>query len=67
MRAYHVVLVVAVILVGVAVKLIFFATPIAEANSQSIKPVSLDVSQVHPNIKGLPTQQFNDRSLVFRR
>jgi hypothetical protein len=37
MRAYHFIAVVAVILVGIGVKLPFFAPPIAEADSRSIE------------------------------
>ena len=65
MRAHHVIAVVAVILVGVAVKLIFLTAPNAEADSLSIKSVGVDVSRLHQNIKSLPVQKFHDMSLVF--
>ena len=65
MRAHHVIAVVAVILVGVGVKLIFFTAPTAEADSLSIKSVGVDVSQLHQNVKNLPVQKFHDMSLVF--
>jgi hypothetical protein len=65
MRAYHVIAVVAVILVGVGVTLIFFTAQTAEANSLSIKRVGVDVSQLHQNVKNLPVQKFHDMSLVF--
>ena len=51
MRAYHVIAVVAVILVGVGVKLIFFTAPPAEADSLPIKSVGVDVSQLHQNVR----------------
>jgi cytoskeletal protein RodZ len=65
MRAHHVIAVVAVILVGVGLKLIFFAAPTAEADSLSTKSVSADVSQLHQNVRKLPVQKFHDMSLVF--
>ena len=65
MRAHHVIAVVAVILVGVGVKLIFFTAPTAEADPLSIKSVGVDVSQLHQNAKNLPVQKLHDMSLVF--
>lgn len=64
-RAHHVAAVVAVILVGVGLKLIFFAAPTAEADSRPIKSARVDISQIHQNIKSLPVQKFHDMSLVF--
>jgi hypothetical protein len=65
MRTHHVIAVVAAILVGVGVKLIFFTAPTAEADPLSIKSVGVDVSQLHQNAKNLPVQTFHDMSLVF--
>jgi hypothetical protein len=65
MRAHHVIAVVAAILVGVGVKLIFFAAPIAEADTLAIKSVGVDVSQLHRNVGDVPVQTFHDMSLVF--
>ncbi len=65
MRAHHVIAVVAVILVGVGVKLIFFTAPTAEADPLSITSVGVDVSQLHQNAENLPVQEFHDMSLVF--
>jgi hypothetical protein len=66
MRAQHVVAVVTVVLVGVGVKLIFFAAnPTAQASSPSVEGVRVDVSQMHQNIKNLPVQSFHDMSFVF--
>jgi hypothetical protein len=65
MRAHHVIAVVAAILVGVGVKLIFFTVPTAEADSLSNKSVRVDISQLHQNAKNLPAQKFHDMSLVF--
>jgi hypothetical protein len=65
MRAHHVIAVIAIILVGVGGKLIFFSTPTAEADTLSIRSVSVDVSQLHQNTRNLPVQTFRDMSLVF--
>jgi hypothetical protein len=65
MRSYHVIAVVAVILVGVGVKLIFFAAPTAEADSLANKNKGVDVSQMHRNVKNLPVQEFHDMSVIF--
>jgi hypothetical protein len=65
MRAHHVIAIVAVILVGVGVKLTFFAAPTAEAESLFVKSVSLDISQMHQNTKNLPVQKLHDMSFVF--
>jgi hypothetical protein len=65
MRARHVIAVIAVILVGVGVKLIFFTAATAEADPLSIKSVGVDVSQLHQNVKTVPVQKFHDMSLVF--
>jgi hypothetical protein len=68
MRAYHViaaVAVIAVILVGIGVKLPFFATPIAEADSRFSNGIGADVSQMHQNSKNVPVQEFHDMTFVF--
>jgi hypothetical protein len=65
MRAHHVIAVVAVILVGFGVKLIFFTPQTAEADSRSIKSMAVDVSQLHQNVRNLPVQKFHDMSVVF--
>jgi hypothetical protein len=65
MRAYHVIAVVAVILVGIGVNLPFFTAPIAEADSRSIVSPSADISPMHHSIKNIQVQKFHDMSLVF--
>ena len=65
MRAHHVIAVVAAILVGAGVKLIFFTAPTAEADTLSIESVGVDVSQLHRNVTNLPVQTFYDMSFVF--
>ncbi len=64
MRAHHVIAVVAVVLVGLGVKLIFFTPQTAEAVSLSIKSVGVNVSQLHQSVKNLPVETFHDMSLV---
>jgi hypothetical protein len=63
MRAHHVIAVVAVILVGIAVKLI--TAPTAGADSLSIESGGLDVFQLHQDARNLPTQKFHNMALVF--
>ncbi len=65
MRAHHVIAVVAAILIGVGVKLMFFTAPTAEADALSVKSVGVDVAQLHQNTKNLSVQKLHDMSLVF--
>jgi hypothetical protein len=60
MRARHATAVVALVLVGFAVKLFFFAAPPAEAETRQ----SLDISRMHIG-KDLPVQKLHDMSFVF--
>jgi len=65
MRAHLVIAALAVILLGVGVKLMFSAAPTADADSLSIENPGVDVSQLHRNAKNLPVQKLHDMSLVF--
>jgi hypothetical protein len=65
MRAYHFMAFVAVILIGIGVKLPFFAAPSAEADSRSIESLSVDIPRMHHSGKNIPVQKFHDMSLVF--
>ena len=60
MRARHAISVVAVLVVGFAVKLFFFPAPPAEAEMRQ----SLDTSRMHIG-KELPAQKLHDMSFVF--
>ena len=60
MRRHYAVALVAVILVGFAVKLFFFPAPRAEAESRN----SLNISRMHIG-KDLPVQKLHDMSFVF--
>jgi hypothetical protein len=63
MRAYHILAVVAVILVGAGMK-IFFSAPTADANPTVGKNVGLNISQLHEG-KNPPLEKFHDLSVVF--
>jgi hypothetical protein len=65
MRARHVMAVVTVILVGFGLKLTFFSGPIAVADVGSVKSVSVDISEMHQNIKNLPVEKLHDMTFVF--
>ena len=65
MRAHHAITIVAAILVGFVLKLIFFSAPIAAADAGSVKSVSMDISEMHQNIKNIPVEKFHDMTFVF--
>jgi hypothetical protein len=68
MRAHHAIAVVAVILIGFGVKLFFFSTPAAEADTHAIPSASMNVLQMHidhPNRNNLPVQKMHDMTFVF--
>ena len=65
MRTHQAIAVVAVIMLGVGVKLIFFMAPTAEAVSLSITSAGVDASQLHREVSDIPVQKFDDMSLVF--
>jgi hypothetical protein len=65
MRAHHAIAIVTVILVGFGLKLTFFSGPIAAADVGSTKSVSIDVSEMHRNIKNLPVEKIHDMTFVF--
>jgi hypothetical protein len=65
MRAHHAITIVAAILVGFVLKLIFFSAPIAVADVGSVKSVSMDISEMHQNIKNIPVEKFHDMTFVF--
>jgi hypothetical protein len=61
----NVALLVAVLLGGMGVKLIFFNAPPAEADPLANKSVGVDVTQLHQKLKNAPMQKFHDMTLVF--
>ncbi|MEH2522949.1 MULTISPECIES: hypothetical protein [unclassified Bradyrhizobium] len=64
MRAHPVVAVATLILVGVGVKLTFFSAPMAAADVRSTKSASIDVAEIHREIKDLPVENFHDMTFV---
>ena len=59
MNAHHAVAIVAVILVGFGLKLIFFSAPIAEAEvTASIRSVRIEISELHQNSGTLPLEKL---------
>ena len=65
MRAHHAIGIVAVILVGFGLKVLFFSAPIAEADLRSVRSVGMDISQMHQKNKNLPEQKIHDMTFVF--
>jgi ABC-type polysaccharide transport system permease subunit len=65
MRAHHAIAIVAAILVGFGLKLIFFSAPIAEADVGSFKSASMDISEMHQHIKNLQVEKLHDMTFVF--
>jgi hypothetical protein len=65
MRAHHAITIVAAVLVGFGLKLIFFSAPIAVADVGSFKDMSMDISEMHRNIKNLPVEKLHDMTFVF--
>jgi hypothetical protein len=64
MRANTTLAVVAAILIGFGVKLIFFSAPIASASLQVVPGTSMDVLHMHEN-KSLSVQKSHDMTFVF--
>ena len=65
MRAHHAIGIVAVILVGFGLKVLFFSAPLAEADLRSVRSVGMDIYQMHQNKKNLAEQKIHDMTFVF--
>jgi hypothetical protein len=68
MRAHHAIAVVAIILIGLGVKLFFFPAPAAEADTSDVLRPNMNVIQMHknhPNMKNVPVQKMHDMTFVF--
>ena len=68
MRAHHALAVVAVMLIGFGMKLLFFSAPAAEADTQAVSHDSINVIQMHidhPNKNNMPTQKMHDMTFIF--
>jgi len=60
MRARNVTAIVALVLVGFAIKMFFLPAPLAEAEVRN----SLDISRMHAG-KNIPVQKLHDMSFVY--
>jgi hypothetical protein len=61
MRSHHVIAIAAVLVVGFAIKAVFFPSHPAEAEPQRLTSPSIDVLQMHvdyANMKNLPEQSI---------
>jgi hypothetical protein len=65
MRALRIIAAIAIVALGVGVKLIFISARIIEAEARSLGSASMDVSQMHKDIRSVPMQKFQDMSVVF--
>jgi hypothetical protein len=65
MRAHHAIAIVAAILVGFGLTLIFSSAPIAVADASVVKSVSMDISEMQQSVKSLPVEHFQDMTFVF--
>jgi len=65
MRPHHAIAVVAIILIGLGLKLPFFSGPPADADARAVESLHIDVSQLQQNIKILPEQKRHDMTFVF--
>ena len=63
MRKHHIAAIVATLLLGSALKVLFLA-PTAEANISALQGAGIDVSRMHEN-RTLPVQAMHDMSFVY--
>ena len=64
MRSHYGLTIVALVLIGLGVKLFFFPAPSAEANTKIGRNVGIDVSEMHKNLN-LSEQKLHDMTFVF--
>jgi hypothetical protein len=65
MRTHHAIAFVAIILIGLGLKLTLFSAPPADADTRAVESLHIDVSQLQQNIKNLPEQKAHDMTFVF--
>ena len=63
MRVHHAIAIVAILLIGFGLKLIFFSARPAEA--VPVEGMRMDIFQMHQNIRNLPEQRMHDMTFVF--
>jgi hypothetical protein len=62
MRAYYAVTIVAIILVGLGLKLFVFSAP--EADASVVESFRMDISKMQEN-SNLPTQKIHDMTFIY--
>ena len=68
MRLHHVIAVVAVLVIGLGAKQLFFPPMEAEADIHAVPSASMNVEQMqidHPNRNSFPVQRMHDMTFVF--
>jgi hypothetical protein len=67
MRTHHAIVVVALILIGLGLKLTLFSAPAADADTRAVESLHIDVSQLQQDTKNLPEQKAHDMTFVFSK
>ena len=67
MRAYHVIAVVAVLIIGLGAKQFVFPPQQADAGVNAVPSASVNVLQMHRDIdtKSISEQKMNDKTFIF--
>ena len=65
MRKYQILAIAGVLVVGVAVKMFFFAVPSVAAETGAIKGASMDVSHLHQNVVYPAPHPTHDMTFVY--
>jgi hypothetical protein len=65
MRVHPAIAVVTIILAGLGLKLASFSAPISATDVRTTKRVSMEISEMHHQIKNLPVENFHDMTFVF--
>jgi hypothetical protein len=63
MRIHHVIAIVAVLAIGLGVKVLFFSSHVGVAQVEAPRNASMNIFQMHldhPNIKNLPVEDVKD-------
>ena len=65
MRAYHVITVVAVLVIGLVAKQFLFPPKQVNADINAVPSASVNVLHMHRDLKSLPVQKMNDKTFIF--